>query len=569
MDIGNKLVVYEYQETINNEKRHYIGIGDISNKNVKKIMTNNNEIVNSDMYFPSISKDDRYITFTSRATNITEDAASKCYDMGDDVYLNCSNIYLYDINEGISYLLKNGNEILDGDSYISKISGDGKSVVFESIATNNLNLGNMETCINNGRNICINIYKYNIASSTIKLLSTLNDNYGGNYNSVSPSISYDGRYVAFQSSSTNLVNNKFSKDNCKNVAENGDKLCSYIYLVDTKDNTIKIISKNKNILFNDSSGNAIVSGNGKFVVYESYATNIENKTNNNLHIVLYDILADTNFVISKKDYVLNNRDTILMDISNDGKYIVCMSNSTNLDGRGKNSIYVYNSVNKKVSLLKQDVSKSFLAFIRENNIYYYENLIIGYEKIDDIAPVIKENQEIYVLKDSNVFLKDKIEISDNLSDIKEIDVYMVDNLIFNTIGEYLVQIIAVDGFGNKSSQMIKIVVVEKDEEGPIFSDIDEIKILKGSSTLNLSNYIEAIDKIDGNARVYILNDDNLDLNNVGKYKIKLMAKDSFENVTYKDLYIVVYENYNFEYYYEILLIIGLIAVIIFSIIKVK
>ena len=82
-------------------------------------------------------------------------------------------------------------------------------------------------------------------------------------------------------------------------------------------------------------------------------------------------------------------------------------------------------------------------------------------------------------------------------------------------------------------------------------------------------YLEAKDKIDGNTRIYIVDDGYLDLSVSGIYKLKLMSQDQANNVSYKDINVIVYEEYNFTYFYEILIIIGLIVVIIFSIIKVK
>ena len=120
-----------------------------------------------------------------------------------------------------------------------------------------------------------------------------------------------------------------------------------------------------------------------------------------------------------------------------------------------------------------------------------------------------------------------------------------------------------------SSTTIKLIVIEKDIEGPSFNDVKEIKILKGSSSLNLSSYIEAIDNVDGQTRIYIMDDGGLNLNVKGNYRVLLMSKDSSDNISYKEVKIIVYENFNFEYYYEIILILGLICVIIFSIIRVK
>ena len=61
-----------------------------------------------------------------------------------------------------------------------------------------------EKIFEKGFNSCINIFKYTLITKSITLISTYSNNYGGDSNSINPSISYDGRYISFQSTSTNL-----------------------------------------------------------------------------------------------------------------------------------------------------------------------------------------------------------------------------------------------------------------------------------------------------------------------------------------------------------------------------
>lgn len=564
MDVGNNFIVYEYKKIVDEKELHYIGLFNRNTNEFIDIKNNKNEIIKGDMLFPSISDNDLYLTFTSRAENITNDAINMCFNIITSEYQKCSNIYIYDINKKESFLLKNGNEHLNGDSYISKISGDGNSVVFESSATNNLNFSHIDKCLRGVENICVNIYKHNILTRTTTLVSSSNDNQGGNFSSISPSISYDGRFITFQSISDNLLVDDFYNDSCKNVGEDDISYCSHIYLFDSYSNKLKLISKISKSKFNDNSGNAKISSNGNVIVYESYATNIESKFNNKQHVVLYDLQKDKNIIISKNGSSLNNRDSYFVDISNDGRYLLLKSNSTNLDEAGGDRIYIYNTNNMKFDLFKENIE---VALINNSYIYSYSNLISEYNVIDSSPPVIEKNQTIYVLKDSNVLLRDKVVVNDNLT--KEIDVFLEDNLILNKVGEHDVIVSALDMFFNCSKEKVKIVVLEEDRNAPVFNELSEIKILKGSSTLNLSNYINAIDDIDGNTKIYIIDDGGLNLNVRGEYKVKVMSKDSSNNKVYKEIEIIVYENYSFDYIYEILLILGIVGVIIFSIIKVK
>ena len=569
-DVGNRFVVYEYEEIFNNKSYHYVGLLNFENGIFERVLSNDGEVINNNVFFPSISSDDKYITYTTNATNVTGDTVGNCYNIMNFNLERCSNVYIYDVYNKKSYMIKNGEEYFNGNSYISKISGDGKSVVFESSATNNINYGNIDSCFEKSINVCVNIYKYNVISKNISLVSTDKNNYGGDYSSISPTISYDGKYVAFQSGATNLLGKKMDYSNCKNVVDEKYSGCTYVYLFNSVSKEIKLVSRNEKELFNDNSGNPIINEFGKYVIYESYATNVLIEGNNNIqNVILYDIEKDKNYIISKKDNNFNNRDSYLCDVSDNGKYIVFSTNSTNIDNSGKNGVYIYNLHSNKLFLLFYNELEDVMIKINKENFYYYKFDKIIKNKIDSIPPVIQENQIIYVIKDSYIDLKKKIVIIDNLCGVDEMSVYVDDNLLFNSVGECDVNITVVDCFDNISIGKVKMIVLEKDVEGPSFTNVDEIKILKGSSVLNVLNYINAIDKVDGNTQIYIIDDGGLDLNSSGKYSITLMSKDSSNNVSYKEVCVDVYENYDFQYYYQILLILGLLAVIIFSIIKVK
>ena len=563
---SKKIVILEHEENVNNQLIHYISLYDKETKNITKILSNNGEFVNSSMYYPSISDDGKFLVYTSRADNITDDYIGECFDITDGVMKKCSNIYLYNILEKKSILIKYENENFNGDNYIAKLSGNGNNVVFESIATNLVD--DMYDCSSiNGIERCINIYKYNRLTNKISLVSTNKSNNGGNANSVSPSISNDGRYIVYQSSSTNILSNQDFSKNCKNYISNDYEVCSHVFLVDTLNMQTKIISKNGDKIFNDNSGNALISGNGKFIVYESYASNITKQSKS--HIYLYNVEKETNVLISKKDDVLNNRDNFIEDISDDGKYVIYKTNSTNLVNNGIINLYVVNINNGYVDKINETNYDVRISLFDEQNIIYYDGNNLVSSKVDNKIPVIEDNQEIYVLIDDVLSVIDKIVIKDNFSSREKINVYLNNIELLKNVGEHEIEVTAIGEFDNLTVKKVNIIVLKKDTEAPVFNEVEEIKILKGSSNLSLSNYLSAIDKVDGNTRIYIVDDGNLNLNITGKYIIKLMSKDQAENIAFKEIEVIVYENYNFKYFYEIIIILGIIGVVIFSIIKVK
>ncbi|HBY77298.1 MAG TPA: calcium-binding protein, partial [Cyanobacteria bacterium UBA11148] len=85
-----------------------------------------------------------------------------------------------------------GNDL----SWVSSISGDGRYVAFYSYASN---------LVSGDTNNSWDIFVRDLLTNTTRIVSLATDGTQGNYGSYSPSISADGRYVAFTSDASNLV----------------------------------------------------------------------------------------------------------------------------------------------------------------------------------------------------------------------------------------------------------------------------------------------------------------------------------------------------------------------------
>ena len=140
---------------------------------------------NSD--YPAISDDGRYVTFASRATNLVAGDANG----RDDVFLHDR-----DTGQTVRVSLGAGGAEADGSSPVSRISGDGRFVVFQSSATN-LVAGDT-----NGQQ---DVFVFDRVSGETTRLTTGLSGAESDGSSFGPSVSDDGRYVAFQSRATNLV----------------------------------------------------------------------------------------------------------------------------------------------------------------------------------------------------------------------------------------------------------------------------------------------------------------------------------------------------------------------------
>jgi Tol biopolymer transport system component len=136
---------------------------------------------------PAVSGDGRFVAYMSSATNLVA---------GD---LNgLPDIFVHDlvtsVTSRVSVALDRGDP--NGDSAFASISADGRLVAFSSSASN-LVVGD-----SNG---CTDIFVVDRAAGTIVRASISTTQVQANGCSVEPAISGDGRYVSFTSGATNLV----------------------------------------------------------------------------------------------------------------------------------------------------------------------------------------------------------------------------------------------------------------------------------------------------------------------------------------------------------------------------
>lgn len=136
---------------------------------------------------PAASHDGRMVAFTSKATTFDPRAAS-----------GIDQVYVRDGWTGVTTLVSVDAlaQAGDDDSGNTSITPDGRFVVFESLA---------RSLIPGGIKREWNIFVRDLVAQTTELISVPPAGLQGNSDSRLPSISADGRYVAFQSDATNLV----------------------------------------------------------------------------------------------------------------------------------------------------------------------------------------------------------------------------------------------------------------------------------------------------------------------------------------------------------------------------
>ena len=283
---------------------------------------------NRDSEFPSISSDGRFVAFASRASNLVEEDTN-----GE------SDIFVHDRETGETTRVSvdsDGNQGYDfgsGDgSEHPAISGNGRFVAFDSTFFN--------LTAEDGDYRGIFVHDRQTKETT--LISIDHSGEGANAPSFYPDISNDGRYVAFYSIAKDLIPSKIA------APEDFNPEGGQLFIRDRQTSAISRITSDSNgEPGNNDSYLPSISGDGRFVTYETMATNLsDNDSNESLDILLYDSTTITTQRIS----VSNNGTeadswSYLPKISNNGYFIVYHSYATNLvanDTNGMGDIFFYN-----------------------------------------------------------------------------------------------------------------------------------------------------------------------------------------------------------------------------------
>jgi len=142
---------------------------------------------NDDSRSPAISADGRYVAFHSYATNLVSGDTNGYWD-----------VFLHDTQTGATSRVSQATDGTQGNdlSYHPAISADGRYMAFHSYATN---------LVSGDTNGYWDVFVHDTQTGATSRVSLATDGTQGNDDSSSPASSGDGRYVAFDSFSANLV----------------------------------------------------------------------------------------------------------------------------------------------------------------------------------------------------------------------------------------------------------------------------------------------------------------------------------------------------------------------------
>jgi Tol biopolymer transport system component len=258
---------------------------------------------------PGISGDGRYVAFSSSASNLVPEELN-----------GLENIFVYDRELGATELITRGvSGPADGTSSLPKISGDGRYVVFQSIASN---------LVAGDDNGLSDIFLFDRTGHVMMRVTSAPDGTPSNGGSITANISYDGHFVAYASRATNLV-----PDATTGTFEQ-------IFVTDWQNHITQLVS----VSSDGTPGNAIsflpsLSTDGSQVAFKSEAFNlVPGDTNGVPDVFVRDRTTGTTQRVSVDDF--GNQANGLSGgpgISGDGRFVAFPSFSSNLvpeDGNG-------------------------------------------------------------------------------------------------------------------------------------------------------------------------------------------------------------------------------------------
>lgn len=257
---------------------------------------------NNDSFAPSIAADGRAVVFVSTADNLVEGDTNGLQD-----------VFLFDrTTSQITRVTRgfDGGEA-NGPSSAAQISRDGRVVVFVSEASN-LTEGD-----DNG---FADVFIYERESEQIRMVSVGHDGAGGNGRSLQPALAANGRFVAFVSLAENLVAGD----------ENG---ASDVFVYDAQSGALELASVNDvGEQANDTNKYAAISADGRFVAFQSKATNLAAEDGNLIYdIYLRDREQELTTLISRGvEGGAGNMESQRPAISDDGQIVVFESWASNL-----------------------------------------------------------------------------------------------------------------------------------------------------------------------------------------------------------------------------------------------
>ena len=263
---------------------------------------------------PAISADGRFIAFQSQAQNLVP---------GGNPFLFVDQVYVHDRATGTTEIMSVNDAGEAGNSLNvqADISADGRFVVFSSFADNlvpGLQSGGLQ------------VYLRDRATGTIERITETAAGEPGDGSSVDPSVSLDGRFVAFQTNAGNLIGDGVHE--------------SHILVKDRATGAFERVSATSTGEPADLlSEHPDITPDGRFVAFFSLATNlVPGDTNNRRDIFVRDRQIGTVVRVSVSTAgEEGNSESQWPTISDDGLVTAFQSSADNLIPNANGGIFAH------------------------------------------------------------------------------------------------------------------------------------------------------------------------------------------------------------------------------------
>jgi Tol biopolymer transport system component len=266
---------------------------------------------NGRSFVPALSADGRIAAFYSDATNLVTGDAN-----------NARDVFVRDLQSGETTRVSvaSGGAEANGDSFEPAISADGRFVAFSSAATN---------LVAGDSNVANDVFVRDRQANTTTRVSVGLAGANPNGGSDTPSISGDGRLVAFTSAATNLV-----------AGDTNGQRDAFVFDRQTGTTTRASLAYNGDQAVLDSFTPEL-SADGRFLAFTSFAPNlVDFDDNESSDVFVRDLQAGTTTRVSEYSGGFQAEgDSLRPAISADGRYVAFDSDAWNLVWGDTNDVF--------------------------------------------------------------------------------------------------------------------------------------------------------------------------------------------------------------------------------------
>lgn len=328
---------------------------------------------------PAISADGLRVAFSSTATNLDPGDTDTSFD-----------VYVRDLQVQTTTLASRADGPLGAkgtSSGAASISADGRFVAFQSLAR-------LDPDDGDGYD---DVYVRDLQTNSTTLVSRASGVSGatGNFYSRNPSVSADGRFVAFHSAASNL-----HPDDPDAIQD--------VYVRDLLANTTTLVSRASGVAGakgDDDSYYASISDDGRYVAFRSESSNLHpHDPDSGADFYLRDLVTSTTYLVSRQGLIgpkANQPAPYAMpSVARDGRFVAFVSPATNLspdDGDLVIDAYLLNRVTNTTTLMSRmsasgpkgdgDCSRAIISADGSTVVFHSEASNLHVDDLDALSDV--------------------------------------------------------------------------------------------------------------------------------------------------------------------------------------